>query len=86
MDEALDCGQDDYFSPLKVFEYMAAALPVVASAVGQIPSIIQDGRTGILVPQAVGEKIRRHPDSGIRGKRFGEGWVDGIFGEDHRHA
>jgi glycosyltransferase involved in cell wall biosynthesis len=43
-------GGDDYFSPLKVFEYMAAALPVVASAVGQIPSIIQNGRTGILVP------------------------------------
>jgi glycosyltransferase involved in cell wall biosynthesis len=43
-------GQDDYFSPLKVFEYMAAALPVIASAVGQIPSIIEDGRTGILVP------------------------------------
>ncbi len=43
-------GRDDYFSPLKVFEYMAAALPVIASAVGQLPSIIQDGRTGILVP------------------------------------
>jgi len=43
-------GQDDYFSPLKVYEYMAAAMPVVASAVGQIPSIVEDGRTGILVP------------------------------------
>jgi starch synthase len=29
---------------------MAAAMPVVASAVGQIPSIVEDGRTGILVP------------------------------------
>jgi starch synthase len=43
-------GQEDYFSPLKVFEYMAAAMPVIASAVGQIPSILDDGRTGILVP------------------------------------
>ncbi len=43
-------GQDDYFSPLKVYEYMAAALPIIASAVGQIPHILDDGRTGILVP------------------------------------
>ncbi|CAI3804464.1 glycosyltransferase family 4 protein [Pseudarthrobacter sp. MM222] len=43
-------GQDDYFSPLKVYEYMAAALPIIASAVGQIPSILEHGRTGILVP------------------------------------
>jgi starch synthase len=42
-------GQDDYFSPLKVYEYMAAAMPIIASAVGQIPSIVDDGRTGILV-------------------------------------
>ncbi|WP_427129085.1 glycosyltransferase family 4 protein [Pseudarthrobacter sp. S9] len=43
-------GQDDYFSPLKVYEYMAAAMPIIASAAGQIPSIVEDGRTGILVP------------------------------------
>jgi alpha-maltose-1-phosphate synthase len=43
-------GEDDYFSPLKVYEYMAAALPIIASAVGQIPSILEHGRTGILVP------------------------------------
>lgn len=40
---------DQYFSPLKIFEYSAAALPVVASRVGQIPEIVEDGRTGILV-------------------------------------
>jgi glycosyltransferase involved in cell wall biosynthesis len=39
-----------YFSPLKVMEYMAAALPVVASAIGQIGSVIDHGRTGVLVP------------------------------------
>ncbi|QYF89119.1 glycosyltransferase family 4 protein [Arthrobacter sp. PAMC25284] len=43
-------GRDDYFSPLKVYEYMAAAMPIIASAVGQIPTILDDGRTGILVP------------------------------------
>jgi starch synthase len=45
-----EAGQADYFSPLKVYEYMAAAMPIIASAVGQIPSIVDDGRTGILVP------------------------------------
>lgn len=41
--------RDFYFSPLKVVEYLAAGLPVVASAIGQIPSLVRDGRTGLLV-------------------------------------
>lgn len=41
---------DQYFSPLKIYEYLAAGLPVVASAVGQIPGIVRDGATGLLVP------------------------------------
>lgn len=39
-----------YFSPLKLFDYLAAGLPVVASAVGQLPQIIHHGRTGLLCP------------------------------------
>ncbi|MDO5083445.1 MAG: glycosyltransferase family 4 protein [Arachnia propionica] len=41
-------GNTQYFSPLKVYEYLAAGLPVVASAVGQVPEIIAD--CGVLVP------------------------------------
>jgi glycosyltransferase involved in cell wall biosynthesis len=37
-----------YFSPLKVYEYMAAGLPVVVSRVGQLASLIRDGETGVL--------------------------------------
>jgi glycosyltransferase involved in cell wall biosynthesis len=43
-------GDSDYFSPLKVYEYLAAGLPVVASAVGQIPAALEHGRLGRLVP------------------------------------
>ncbi|ANV84211.1 glycosyl transferase family 1 [Picosynechococcus sp. PCC 7003] len=43
-------SEDFYFSPLKVVEYMAAGLPVVASRIGQLPEIIDDGVTGILCP------------------------------------
>ncbi|MFQ5560798.1 MAG: glycosyltransferase family 4 protein [Nitrospinota bacterium] len=37
-----------YFSPLKVYEYMAAGLPVVASDMGQLRTLIQDGWNGTL--------------------------------------
>ena len=37
-----------YFSPLKLFEYMAALKPVIATRVGQVKSIIKDGENGYL--------------------------------------
>jgi len=40
---------DFYFSPLKVIEYMAAGLPVVASRVGDLPQL-QEAGAGILCP------------------------------------
>ncbi|MFJ4036765.1 glycosyltransferase family 4 protein [Microbacterium sp. NPDC090007] len=40
---------DDYFSPLKAYEYLAAGLPVVGSRVGQLADIVRHGRTGLLV-------------------------------------
>jgi glycosyltransferase involved in cell wall biosynthesis len=37
-----------YFSPLKLFEYMACGVPVVAANCGQIADVIRDGETGLL--------------------------------------
>lgn len=42
----LGSEQAQYFSPLKVYEYLAAGLPVVASAVGQIPQILGPAQEG----------------------------------------
>src|SRR5690606_7054747 len=41
---------DFYFSPLKLFEYMAAGRAIIAADIGQIPEIIDHERTGLLVP------------------------------------
>jgi glycosyltransferase involved in cell wall biosynthesis len=43
---------DFYFSPLKLYEYMASGLAVVASATGEIPTLVRDGTTGLLCPPA----------------------------------
>src|SRR5882762_8405156 len=39
-----------YFSPLKVYEYMAAGVPVVASRSGQLDQLIESGVNGLLTP------------------------------------
>ena len=37
-----------HWSPLKVFEYMASGLPVVAPRIPRLTEIIEDGREGVL--------------------------------------
>jgi starch synthase len=46
-----------YWSPLKIFEYMAAGLPVVAPAVDRIPALVENGREGILYDPRVNDAL-----------------------------
>jgi glycosyltransferase involved in cell wall biosynthesis len=39
---------DFYYSPLKIYEYMACGIPVAAANVGQIRQVIAHGKTGLL--------------------------------------
>jgi glycosyltransferase involved in cell wall biosynthesis len=45
--------------PIAALEAMAAALPVVASAVGGLPELLRDGETGWLVPAASPAELAR---------------------------
>jgi glycosyltransferase involved in cell wall biosynthesis len=40
-------GAEHYYSPLKLFEYMASGRAIVASRIGQVASVLEDGRTGL---------------------------------------
>jgi glycosyltransferase involved in cell wall biosynthesis len=66
-------------SPLALMEYMDAALPVVATRVGGVPDLIDDGVHGLLVEpgdagalaRAMGELLRdpgRAREMGARGR------------------
>lgn len=41
---------ENYFSPLKIYEYLAAGLPIVASAIGSIPEVLDGTGAAALVP------------------------------------
>lgn len=61
--------------PMAILEGMASGLPLVATAVGGVPTLVQDGRTGVLVQtedvEALAEGITRlFQDSALR-QKFG---------------
>ncbi|KAF0213252.1 MAG: group 1 glycosyl transferase, partial [bacterium] len=48
----MEDGSDFFGSPTKLFEYMAMAKPIVASRLGQIADVIEDGKNGYLIEPA----------------------------------
>ena len=65
-----------YFSPLKLFEYMAAGRAVVASRVGQVAEVVVDGVTGLLFEPGnladLASCIRRLRNNAALRKELGE--------------
>jgi alpha-maltose-1-phosphate synthase len=59
-----------YWSPLKMFEYMAAGLPVVAPAIARIPQLVGHGREGLLYDPAetgaLARALETLADNGLR--------------------
>ncbi len=46
-----------YFSPLKLYEFLALGLPVIATDVGQIRDVITNGERGLLCPPGCPESL-----------------------------
>lgn len=65
-----------YFSPLKLFEYMAAGRAIIASDAGQVADYVEHGVTGWLSPAgdrtALADAIRRLKGNPNMRKRLGE--------------
>jgi glycosyltransferase involved in cell wall biosynthesis len=65
-----------YFSPIKIFEYMAAGRAVLAASVGQIAEVIEDGTNGILYnprdPESLGVGLDKLLDDPSLRRRLGE--------------
>ena len=84
---------DFYFSPLKLFEYMACGVPVVAAALGQIEEVVRDGETGLLYPPgqqdallAACDRLLEDPDLRRRMGRAAAKEIHGRYTWDHNAA
>ncbi|MDT9595261.1 glycosyltransferase family 4 protein [Nocardioides zeae] len=82
--------EDFYFSPLKVTEYLAAGLPVVASAVGGLPALLGHGTHGELVapddPAALAAAVTALRTDPVRRAALRERNREAALGRDWDHV
>lgn len=75
-------------TPMVIAQAMAAGKPVVASQVGGIPEMIQDGKTGFLIPAGAIEdltmKLRRVLSDGSLQRDMGK--AARLFAQENYHA
>ena len=61
-----------YWSPLKIFEYMASGLPVVAPAIPRLTKLVEHDREGVLYdaadPHGLDRALQSLADSGVRAR------------------
>lgn len=61
-----------YWSPLKIFEYMAVGLPVVAPALPRLNRLVEHGREGLLYdpedPRGIDDAFRKLADPDLRAR------------------
>jgi glycosyltransferase involved in cell wall biosynthesis len=71
-------GDEAYFSPLKVAEYLACGLPTVASGVGDLPDLVHSPEEALLTPagdvDALADALSAlHDDPGLRARMSAAG-------------
>ncbi|MGH7279716.1 MAG: glycosyltransferase, partial [Candidatus Rokuibacteriota bacterium] len=73
-----------FTSPLKLFEYMAAGVPIVAADVPAMREVLADGDSALLVapedPRALATAIRRVLDDPALARRLREGALAAVTG------
>ena len=75
--------QEMWLSPLKLFEYMSCGIAGIASAVGQVVDVVEDGGNGLLIPPgdpiALSDAlIRLIEDPALRSKLGGRAREDAV--------